>query len=111
MTYRGGAVQVWQDFSDDRDKLVETLEELTAVRSPNSGEVPRAAPRSTVLLEAVQMLGSLSENKKALIFLTVGGARRPESQTEVQATIDAAIRANLAIYSIDVRGLVAAQGR
>jgi hypothetical protein len=107
MIYRGGTVQVRLDFSDDRDHLVQTLQEIIAIQSPDSPEVSSADPRSTVLRRAIQMLGSLSEKKKALIFFTVGESRGQETQAEFQETIDAAMRANVAIYPIDARGLVA----
>jgi VWFA-related protein len=107
MIYRGGTVQVRLDFSDDRDHLVQTLQEIIAIQSPDSPEVSSADPRSTVLRRAIQMLGSLSEKKKTLIFFTVGESRGQETQAELQETIDAAVRANVAIYPIDARGLVA----
>ena len=107
MIYRGGTVQVRLDFSDDRDHLVQTLQEIIAIQSPDSPEVSSADPRSTVLRRAIQILGSLSEKKKTLIFFTVGESRGQETQAELQETIDAAVRANVAIYPIDARGLVA----
>jgi Zn-dependent protease with chaperone function len=105
MTYRGGTFRVLQDFTDDRDRLAQTLQELAAVQSAVSGERLSADGRLTVLRKAIQALGSVTD-KKALIFFTVDGAGAPDSQAELQETIDAAVRANVAVYPIDVRGLV-----
>ena len=53
------------------------------------------------------MLGSLNE-KKALVYFASGMTRNGvDNQAQLQATINAAIRANVAFYPIDARGLVA----
>ena len=56
---------------------------------------------------AVKMLASLNE-KKALVYFASGMTRNGlDNQAQLQATINAAIRSNVAFYPIDARGLVA----
>jgi len=110
MQYRGGSIRVLEDFSDDRDKLAQTIQELFAVQSPNSSEVSSATPRSTMLRTAIQHLEPL-DGKKAVIYFTAGPSRPPDSQAELKETIDAAVRAKVALYFVDARGLIAPQAR
>jgi VWFA-related protein len=46
--------------------------------------------------------------RKMLVLFSTGFALTPENQSELTATIDACNKSNVAIYSLDVRGLVAA---
>src|ERR1700730_11639895 len=46
--------------------------------------------------------------RKMLVLFSSGFALNSETQSELTATIDACNKANVAIYSLDVRGLVAA---
>jgi hypothetical protein len=103
MQARGSTVRVLQDFNDDRDKLVQTIQELTVVPSLAGDAVSSATPRSTVFRTAIQMFGSLNVKKKALIFFTVRPSSGSDSQAEVQATVEAAQRANVALYFVDAR--------
>jgi hypothetical protein len=53
------------------------------------------------------MLGTLNE-KKALVYFASGMTRNGvDNQAQLQATVNAAIRANVSFYPIDARGLVA----
>ena len=59
------------------------------------------------LESAVKMLGSLPE-KKALVYFASGMSRTGlDNEAQLRATINAAIRSNVAFYPIDARGLVA----
>jgi hypothetical protein len=61
----------------------------------------------SALESAVKMLGSLNE-KKALVYFASGMTRNgTDNQAQLQATVNAALRANVAFYPIDARGLVA----
>ena len=61
----------------------------------------------SALETARKMLGSLNE-KKALVYFASGMQRNgADNQAQLQATINAAIRANVSFYPIDARGLVA----
>ena len=59
------------------------------------------------LESAVKMLGSLPE-KKALVYFASGMTRTGiDNQAQLRATVNAAIRGNVAFYPVDARGLVA----
>src|SRR6185295_959000 len=56
---------------------------------------------------AARMLGALSE-KKALVYFASGVTKTGrENDAQLRATINSAIRNNVAFYPIDARGLVA----
>jgi hypothetical protein len=103
----GGSVAVKQDFIDDRDRLIQTLDQLMADSGPESGAAVDVDQQLTGLHTAVNMLGSL-QGKKAVVYFAapvvtpVAGA----DSTELQPLIDAAIRANVAFYRVDSRGLI-----
>src|SRR5689334_10535358 len=53
------------------------------------------------------MLGSLAE-KKALVYFASGMSMSGiDNQAQLRATVNAAIRSNVAFYPVDARGLVA----
>ena len=88
---------------DDLGKLIVVQEPPRTARHRES-----RLPGSAVLRTAIQMFGSLSEKKESSDLLHGRAVERTQhSQAEVQATIDAAQRAHVAIYPIDARGLIA----
>ena len=124
-------LKVLQDFTDDRDALNDTIKHLTvgegsdlavdgstgADNESDSGDAFTAddtefnifnTDRKLAALEsAARMLGSLSE-KKALVYFASGVTRTgADNEAQLRATINAAIRNNVAFYPIDARGLVA----
>jgi len=129
MQYAGGAVQVAQDFTADRERLlgiIQTMivgdgEGFDATTSDSSSADTGAAfgqddsefnifntdRQLSALQTAAKMLGHLNE-KKALVYfasgLTLSGL---DNQAQLHATINAAIRAGVAFWPIDARGLVA----
>jgi VWFA-related protein len=129
MQYDGAAVKVAQDFSDDRDQLQSTINSLIPTEGlgldENSADDSSAdtgaafgqddsefnlfnTDRQLAALQtAVQMLGHLNE-KKALVYFASGlRLNGVDNQAQLRATLNAAIRANVAFYPIDSRGLVA----
>src|SRR6202034_4933281 len=57
--------------------------------------------------QAARMLSPLPE-KKALLYFSAGVNKTGiDNQAQLEATINAAVKANLAIYPIDARGLMA----
>jgi VWFA-related protein len=128
----GASVQVVQDFTGDKDALVKAIRSFhigdsseLAIEAdtgdPNSGEYTGAAfiadetefnifntdRKMMGLQTAVRMLAPLPE-KKALIYFSSGVPKTGiENNSEIEATVNAAIRANVAFYPIDARGLVA----
>ena len=122
-------VKVVEDFTDDRDKLERDIKKLVvgegqglaaqdnddstadtggAFQQDDTEFAIFNTDRQLSALEtAVRMLGSLNE-KKALIYFASGMTRNGvDNQAQLQATINAAIRANVSFYPIDARGLVA----
>ena len=122
-------VKVVQDFTDDRDALEKDIKNLIIgegqgfdVQSNDDTTSDTGAAfqqddtefaifntdrQLSALETAVKMLGSLNE-KKALVYFASGMQRNGvDNQAQLQATINAAIRANVSFYPIDARGLVA----
>ena len=122
-------IKVVEDFTDDRDKLEKDIKNLIigegqgleALDADDSTADTGAAFQQddsefaifntdrqlSALESAVRMLGSLNE-KKALVYFASGMTRNGvDNQAQLQATINAAIRANVSFYPIDARGLVA----
>ena len=124
-------LKVLQDFTDDRDILNSTIKKLTvgegsdlavdgstgADNESDNGDAFTAddtefnifnTDRKLAALEsAARMLGSLSE-KKALVYFASGVTKTgADNEAQLRATINAAIRNNVAFYPIDARGLVA----
>ncbi len=102
MAFSRSGVKVVEDFTADRDKLMADLQHIYSGASPTPNS---ASETSAGMLTATRMMGVLPE-KKAFLYFTSGSDVRP-SQEELQATVNAAIRANVAFYPIDSRGLVA----
>ena len=128
MTYSTD-LNVLQDFTDDRDRLAKAIRGLavgeTGMTEGSSGaeseEDTGAAytqdesefnifntDRKLAALEsAAKMLASLPE-KKALVYFASGMTRTGiDNQAQLRATVNAAIRSNVAFYPVDARGLVA----
>jgi VWFA-related protein len=129
MRYSGGSVDVLQDFSSDRDRLLSIIQTLIVGEgegldeSGNDASAPDLGAafgqddsefnifntdrQLAALQTAVQMLGHLNE-KKSLIYFA-GGLRLNgiDNQAQLHAAINAAIRAGVSFWPIDARGLVA----
>jgi hypothetical protein len=95
------SVAVKQDFTDDRDRLLQTLDQLTADSGPESSAAVDVDRQLTGLHTAVNMLRPL-QGKKAMVYFAAPAART--QSVELQPLIDAAIRANVAFYPVDSRG-------
>lgn len=128
MTY-ATTLNVLQDFTSDRDRLTEVIRGIgvgeTGMANGSTGddsEVDGGAAftaddsefnmfntdRKLAGLEsAVKMLRSLPE-KKALVYFASGMSKTGiDNQAQLRGTINAAIRANVAFYPVDARGLIA----
>ena len=124
-------LQVVEDFTADRDKLRATIKgfqigtgsELAAdgLTGADSEEDNGSAftaddtefnvfntdRKLSALESAAKMLGSLPE-KKALVYFSSGVSKTGmENQSQLRATTNAAVKANVSFYPIDARGLVA----
>src|SRR5271165_2400007 len=114
----GGTVQVAQNFTGDVERLKAVASGLK-ISSINPNETYAGVPQLSRasfdfgVRDVVLGLRSLAKNlasvpgRKTLIFLTSGFPVNGELLPEVEATIDVCNRSNVAIYPIDVRGLVA----
>lgn len=129
MQYSGGAVQVFQDFTNDRQRLLDILETLVVGEDENatvtandssSAETGAAFGQNdaefnvffsdrqlAALQTAAQMLGRLNEKKSLLYFSSGLRLNGTNNQAQLNATINAAVRAGVSFWPIDARGLVA----
>lgn len=129
MRYNTGAVDVLQDFTADRDRLLSILETMIVGEGQDSAEEVDDASSSdtgaafgqddaefnvfntdrqlSALQTAAKMLSRVNE-KKALIYFA-GGLRLNgiNNQAQLHATVDEAIRAGVSFWPIDARGLTA----
>ena len=129
MRYNAGSVDVLQDFTANRDRLLSILETLIVGEGQDSAEEVSDAGSSdtgsafgqddsefnifntdrqlAALQTAAHILGNLNE-KKSLIYFA-GGLRLNgvDNQAQLHATVDAAIKAGVSFWPIDARGLVA----
>ncbi len=129
MLYQGGAVNVLQDFTADRDRLstiVETIavgesqgfdETVTDDSAADTGaafgqddsefNIFNTDRQLAALQTAAVMLGQLSEKKSLLYFASGIRLNGMDNQAQLHATVNAAIRAGVSFWPIDARGLVA----
>jgi VWFA-related protein len=127
----GSSLRVEQDFTADRTSLKQALNRLnpssgagfeegstgTTEGTPDSGQPFTAddteynifnTDRRLEALKSVAAAVSRIEQKKSLIYFSSGMDRTGiENQSELRTAINAAVRANLAIYTMDIRGLQA----
>src|SRR3984957_132951 len=123
----GGTVRISQNFTADAGRLKQVVKGIKGSSvSPNaeppvlvaSLSAPPVAPSlgnveadfgvHSVLLALRSLAKGLSTvpGRKTLVMLTSGFPLSPEYQSELTATINTCNKANVAIYPIDVRGLV-----
>jgi VWFA-related protein len=127
MTFQGGAVRVKQDFTSDRAALQEVVETLIYGEKRDAGDMPDQTTdvgtafgqddaefnilntdrQLSALQTAVTMLRALPDRKALVYFASGLRLNGVDNQAQLRATINAAIRANVAIFPIDARGLVA----
>ena len=126
-------LKVLQDFTDDREKVHLALDVIQGIDETASPETPAADPEAEAAaaaenvaaaaeaseieifeidrrLRAIETLATALQplrQKKSVIYFSggTGGATSENNQVELRAAIDRAVRANLAIYPIDTRGL------
>ncbi len=132
LLYTGtGVPLVLSDFTDDRDVLSRVLKGLPigeasdlaglADTGDDNNEDTGAAfvadetefniyntdQKLAAIEQAAKMLSSFPE-KKALVYFSGGVSKTGvDNQAQLEASINAAVKANLAIYAIDARGLMA----
>jgi VWFA-related protein len=125
MTFKGGGVRIKQDFTDDRAALREVIQDLIfgedkdgdGIADPEPGtafgqddgefNIFNTDRQLSALQTAVTMLRPFAEQKALIYFASGMRLNGVDNQAQLRATINAAIRANVAIHTIDARGLVA----
>src|ERR1700683_4763355 len=129
LRYQGGAVDILQDFTADRNKLLSILQTLVVGEGQGSAEtIDDASSADTrtafgqddsefnvfntdrqlsALQTAAKMLGQLNEKKSLIYFASGLRLNGVDNQAQLHATIDAAIRAGVTLWMVDARGLVA----
>jgi len=129
MIFTGGAVQVLQDFTGDRSRLLNIIQTLTVGEDEESGDTINDASTAdtgaafgqddgefnifttdrqlAALQTAAKMLGHLNEKKSLIYFASGLRLNGVDNQAQLHSTINAAIRAGVSLYPIDARGLVA----
>jgi VWFA-related protein len=125
----GGTLRIAQNFTANPDALraaisgVKTSYVASNAAPDSAGSGSISSPGFSSISSAETDFGartmllavrSLAKNlrsvpgRKMLVLFSAGFALTPENQSELTATIDACNKSNVAIYSLDVRGLVAA---
>jgi VWFA-related protein len=129
MRYAGGSVDVLQDFSADRNRLLSILE--TMIVGEGQGEQDSNDDASSAdtgaafgqddsefnifntdrqlsaLQTTAKMLAEMSEKKSLIYFASGLTLRGSDNQAQLHATVDAAVRAGVTFWTVDARGLVA----
>src|SRR4051812_4285218 len=126
MTFGGGAVRVKQDFTADRGALRDVIQTLIFGDDKDGDGIPDNTDIGTAfgqddaefsilntdrqlsaLQTAATMLRGLPEQKALVYFASGLRLNGVDNQAQLRATTNAAIRANVALFPIDARGLVA----
>lgn len=119
-----GTLKITQNFTADAERLKQAVNgvkissvtaatEYASLGAPSLGQAEADFGTS----DALWALRSLAKNlgtvpgRKTVVFLSSGFVVNPELQSELTAVIDTCNKANVAVYPIDVRGLVAPMGR
>lgn len=129
LRYAGSSVDILQDFTADRNRLLSILETMivgegqgdTVTSSDDASADTGAAfgqddsefnifttdRQLAALQTAAEMLSRLSEKKELIYFasgLTLSGL---DNQAQLHATEEAALKAGVSFWAVDARGLVA----
>ncbi|HSY13916.1 MAG TPA: VWA domain-containing protein [Verrucomicrobiae bacterium] len=129
MRYQGGSVDVLQDFSADRNRLLSILQTMLvgegqgsqdSIDDSSSADTGAAFGQDdsefnvfnndrqlSALQTAAQMLASMNEKKSLIYFASGLRLHGIDNQAQLHATVDAAIRAGVTFWPVDARGLVA----
>jgi VWFA-related protein len=132
LRYQGGSVDVLQDFTADRNKLLSILQtmivgegqgSLETIDDANSADTGAAFGQDdsefnvfntdrqlSALQTAATMLGQLNEKKSLIYFASGLRLNGVDNQAQLHATVDAAIKAGVSLWPVDARGLVAQLG-
>ncbi len=129
LRYRGGSVDVLEDFTNDRDRLLSILETMVVGEGQGSADttddtssadtgaafgqddsefnVFNTDRQLSALETAAEQLGRVNEKKSLIYFASGLKLNGVDNQAQLHATVDAAIKAGVTFWPIDARGLVA----
>jgi VWFA-related protein len=125
MAFKGGSVRVKHDFTDNREELRGIIQDLLLGDDKDGDGIPDPEPGTafgqddaefnifntdrqlSALQTAVAMLRPLSEQKSLIYFASGLRLNGTDNQAQLRATVNAALRANVTVHTIDSRGLVA----
>ena len=131
VTSLGTSLQINQDFTSDRAQLRKALEALSSISSEGFAEGSTGTTEGTAdtaqaftpdeteynifntdrRLQALRslssMLGGLQQKKSVIYFSSGMNRTGVENQSQLRAAINEAVRANVALYTMDLRGLEA----
>ena len=113
----GGAIQIAQNFTDDAERLKRVVSgtNLAAVTPNGDSSMPDSLSQAAAdfgVHDMLLALRSMAKNlnavpgRKTLILFGSGFPLTPERMSEITAAIDMCNKSNVAVYPIDVRGLM-----
>jgi VWFA-related protein len=128
LRYSGGSVDVLQDFTDDRNRLLSIIQTMIVGEGQGFGESANDAStpdtgtafgqddsefnifnsdrQLSALQTAAKMLGQLSEKKVLIYFASGLRLNGLDNQAQLRATINDAVRSGVSLWPVDARGLV-----
>ena len=129
LRFNGGSVDVLQDFTADRNRLLSILQTLVVGEGQGSADsIDDSASADTgaafgqddsefnvfntdrqlsALQTTAKMLEQMSEKKSLIYFASGLRLNGVDNMAQLHATIDAAVRAGVSFWPVDARGLVA----
>jgi VWFA-related protein len=129
LRYQGGSVDILQDFTADRNRLLSILSTMVVGEGKGlAGTLDDASSTDTgaafgqddsefnvfntdrqlsALQTAARMLGQVNEKKSLIYFASGLRLNGIDNQAQMHATADTAIKAGVVIWTVDARGLVA----
>src|SRR5262249_53171250 len=127
MSFEGGAVRVKQDFTDNREVLRDVIARMIFGNDQDGDGIPDTTTdigtafgqddaefnilntdrQLSALQTAMSMLGGLPDQKSLVYFSSGLRLNGTDNQAQLRATTNAALRASVAIFPVDARGLVA----
>jgi VWFA-related protein len=128
LRYAGGSVDVLQDFTSDRNRLLSIVETMLVGEGQGLDESTSDASSAdtgaafgqddsefnifntdrqlSALQTTARLLGQLSEKKSLIYFASGLRLNGLDNQAQLHATINEAIRCGISFWPIDARGLV-----
>ena len=129
LRFNGGAVDVLQDFTADKNRLLSILETMVvgegqgsadSISDSSSADTGAAFGQDdsefnifntdrqlSALQTTAKMLEQMSEKKSLIYFASGLRLNGVDNMAQLHATIDAAVRAGVSFWPVDARGLVA----